>query len=72
MKKEVVAGVQDVTNVDNDFFLVVVKILDQRGPLFQHPFLLVLHAEALKLLCPDLFKLCKNKYAVLKDMVSAK
>ncbi|RZC53276.1 hypothetical protein C5167_012133 [Papaver somniferum] len=31
MKKEVVVGVQDFTRVDNDFFLVVVKILDHRA-----------------------------------------
>ncbi|KAI3993840.1 hypothetical protein MKX01_002853 [Papaver californicum] len=33
MKKEVVVGVKDVKEVDNDFFLVVVKILDHQGPL---------------------------------------
>ncbi|WCJ21436.1 Nuclear pore localization protein NPL4 [Euphorbia peplus] len=33
MKKEVVVGVKDIREVDNDFFLVVVKILDHQGPL---------------------------------------
>ncbi|KAI3991304.1 hypothetical protein MKX01_034623 [Papaver californicum] len=33
MKKEVVVGVKDVKEVDSDFFLVVVKILDHQGPL---------------------------------------
>ncbi|XP_044504038.1 NPL4-like protein 1 [Mangifera indica] len=33
MKKDVVVGVKDVKEVDNDFFLVVVKILDHQGPL---------------------------------------
>ncbi|KAM7274496.1 hypothetical protein ACFE04_016362 [Oxalis oulophora] len=33
MKKEVVVGVKDVKEVDNDFFLVLVKILDHQGPL---------------------------------------
>ncbi|KAF9620134.1 hypothetical protein IFM89_010793 [Coptis chinensis] len=33
MKKEVVIGSKDVKEVDNDFFLVVVKILDHQGPL---------------------------------------
>ncbi|CAN0901282.1 Mechanosensitive ion channel protein 10 [Linum grandiflorum] len=33
MKKDVVVGVKDVKEVDNDFFLVVVKILDHTGPL---------------------------------------
>ncbi|XP_065861255.1 NPL4-like protein 1 [Euphorbia lathyris] len=33
MNKEVVVGVKDVREVDNDFFLVVVKILDHLGPL---------------------------------------
>lgn len=34
MKKDVVVGVKDTRDVDNDFFLVVVKILDHqvRGP----------------------------------------
>ncbi|CAF2060124.1 BnaC06g43030D [Brassica napus] len=30
MKKEVVIGVKDLKEVDNDFFLVVVKILDHQ------------------------------------------
>ncbi|KAH9735435.1 NPL4-like protein 1 [Citrus sinensis] len=33
MKKDVVVGGKDVKEVDNDFFLVVVKILDHQGPL---------------------------------------
>ncbi|EOA24114.1 hypothetical protein CARUB_v10017347mg [Capsella rubella] len=33
MKKEVVVGVKDLKEVDNDFFLVVVKILDHQGSL---------------------------------------
>lgn len=33
MKKEVVVGGKDVKEVDNDFFLVVVKIVDHQGPL---------------------------------------
>ncbi|XP_062022572.1 NPL4-like protein 1 [Rosa rugosa] len=33
MKKDVVVGVKDVREVDNDFFLVVVKIFDHQGPL---------------------------------------
>ncbi|XP_061969385.1 NPL4-like protein 1 [Populus nigra] len=33
MKKDVVVGTKDVKEVDNDFFLVVVKILDHLGPL---------------------------------------
>ncbi|KAF6175139.1 hypothetical protein GIB67_022820 [Kingdonia uniflora] len=33
MKKDVVVGVKDTKEVDNDFFLVVVKILDHQGPL---------------------------------------
>ncbi|CAF1842279.1 hypothetical protein HID58_060417 [Brassica napus] len=33
MKKDVVVGVKDLKEVDNDFFLVVVKILDHQGPL---------------------------------------
>ncbi|KAH7577461.1 hypothetical protein ACOSP7_001632 [Xanthoceras sorbifolium] len=33
MKKDVVVGVKDVKEVDNDFFLVVIKILDHQGPL---------------------------------------
>ncbi|KDP21542.1 hypothetical protein JCGZ_22013 [Jatropha curcas] len=33
MKKDVVVGGKDVREVDNDFFLVVVKILDHQGPL---------------------------------------
>ncbi|KAL7107531.1 hypothetical protein ACP275_06G060400 [Erythranthe tilingii] len=33
MKKEVVVGVKDMRDVDNDFFLVVVKIFDHQGPL---------------------------------------
>ncbi|XP_051138382.1 NPL4-like protein 1 [Andrographis paniculata] len=33
MKKDVVVGGKDVTSVDNDFFLVVVKIFDHQGPL---------------------------------------
>ncbi|KAL1825891.1 hypothetical protein DCAR_0314086 [Daucus carota subsp. sativus] len=33
MKKDVVVGVKDTKEVDNDFFLVVVKISDHQGPL---------------------------------------
>ncbi|KAL9239240.1 hypothetical protein vseg_013580 [Gypsophila vaccaria] len=33
MKKEVVVGGKDVREVDNDFFLVLVKIYDHQGPL---------------------------------------
>ncbi|TXG63542.1 hypothetical protein EZV62_010536 [Acer yangbiense] len=33
MKKDVVVGVKDIKEVDNDFFLVVVKILDHQGLL---------------------------------------
>lgn len=33
MKKDVVVGVKDTREVDNDFFLVVVKIADHQGPL---------------------------------------
>ncbi|KAJ9696357.1 hypothetical protein PVL29_008533 [Vitis rotundifolia] len=33
MKKDVVVGVKDTREVDNDFFLVLVKILDHQGPL---------------------------------------
>ncbi|GAV79064.1 NPL4 domain-containing protein/UN_NPL4 domain-containing protein [Cephalotus follicularis] len=33
MKKDVVVGVKDVREVDNDFLLVVIKILDHQGPL---------------------------------------
>ncbi|KAK9086601.1 hypothetical protein Syun_028995 [Stephania yunnanensis] len=33
MKKDVVVGGKDTKEVDNDFFLVVVKILDHQGPL---------------------------------------
>jgi nuclear protein localization family protein 4 len=33
LKKDVVVGVKDVREIDNDFFLVVVKILDHQGPL---------------------------------------
>ncbi|GAB4829712.1 hypothetical protein Ancab_019364 [Ancistrocladus abbreviatus] len=33
MKKDVVVGGKDVSEVDNDFFLVVVKIFDHQGPL---------------------------------------
>ncbi|KAJ1392727.1 Ubiquitin-like domain superfamily [Sesbania bispinosa] len=33
MKKDVVVGVKDTREVDNDFFLVVVKISDHQGPL---------------------------------------
>lgn len=33
MKKDVVVGGKDVKEVDNDFFLVVVKISDHQGPL---------------------------------------
>ncbi|XP_028762298.1 NPL4-like protein 1 [Neltuma alba] len=33
MKKDVVVGVKDTREVDNDFFLVVVKIFDHQGPL---------------------------------------
>ncbi|KAJ9543110.1 hypothetical protein OSB04_022817 [Centaurea solstitialis] len=33
MKKEVVVGGKDTKEVDNDFFLVVVKIFDHQGPL---------------------------------------
>ncbi|XP_039013863.1 LOW QUALITY PROTEIN: NPL4-like protein 1 [Hibiscus syriacus] len=33
MKKDVVVGGKDVKEVDNDFFLVVVKIFDHQGPL---------------------------------------
>ncbi|KAM0998351.1 hypothetical protein ACFX13_008224 [Malus domestica] len=33
MKKDVVLGVKDTKEVDNDFFLVVVKIFDHQGPL---------------------------------------
>ncbi|KAJ4967705.1 hypothetical protein NE237_014406 [Protea cynaroides] len=33
MKKNVVVGVKDTKEVDNDFFLVVVKIMDHQGPL---------------------------------------
>ncbi|XP_050238601.1 NPL4-like protein 1 [Mercurialis annua] len=33
MKKDVVVGVKDIREVDNDFFLVVVKILDHQGPI---------------------------------------
>ncbi|KAL5561586.1 hypothetical protein UlMin_031333 [Ulmus minor] len=33
MKKDVVVGVKDIREVDNDFFLVVVKIFDHQGPL---------------------------------------
>ncbi|CAE6081468.1 unnamed protein product [Arabidopsis arenosa] len=33
LKKEVVVGVKDVKEVDNDFFLVLVKILDHQGSL---------------------------------------
>ncbi|KAG7570880.1 MPN domain [Arabidopsis thaliana x Arabidopsis arenosa] len=33
MKKEVVVGVKDLKEVDNDFFLVLVRILDHQGPL---------------------------------------
>ncbi|KAF3493742.1 hypothetical protein DY000_02056936 [Brassica cretica] len=31
MKKEVVVGVKDLKEVDNDFFLLVVKILDYQA-----------------------------------------
>ncbi|XP_042516802.1 NPL4-like protein 1 [Macadamia integrifolia] len=33
MKKDVVVGVKDTKDVDNCFFLVVVKIMDHQGPL---------------------------------------
>ncbi|KAL8539372.1 hypothetical protein ACS0TY_001122 [Phlomoides rotata] len=33
MKKEVVVGGKDTRDVDNDFFLVLVKIFDHQGPL---------------------------------------
>ncbi|GKV00402.1 hypothetical protein SLEP1_g13094 [Rubroshorea leprosula] len=33
MKKDVVVGGKDVREVDNDFFLVVVRIVDHEGPL---------------------------------------
>ncbi|XP_043721728.1 NPL4-like protein 1 [Telopea speciosissima] len=33
MKNDVVVGVKDTKEVDNDFFLVVVKIMDHQGPL---------------------------------------
>lgn len=33
MKKDVVVGVKDTKEIDNDFFLVVVKISDHQGPL---------------------------------------
>ncbi|KAM1257192.1 hypothetical protein ACFX15_030578 [Malus domestica] len=33
MQKDVVLGVKDTKEVDNDFFLVVVKIFDHQGPL---------------------------------------
>ncbi|KAA8549220.1 hypothetical protein F0562_000904 [Nyssa sinensis] len=33
MKKDVVVGVKDTREVDNDFYLVVVKIFDHQGPL---------------------------------------
>ncbi|XP_062143983.1 NPL4-like protein 1 [Alnus glutinosa] len=33
MKKDVMVGVKDTREVDNDFFLVVVKIFDHQGPL---------------------------------------
>ncbi|KAK7396826.1 hypothetical protein VNO78_17986 [Psophocarpus tetragonolobus] len=33
MNKDVVVGVKDTREVDNDFFLVVVKIADHQGPL---------------------------------------
>ncbi|KAH7517147.1 hypothetical protein FEM48_Zijuj09G0031500 [Ziziphus jujuba var. spinosa] len=33
MKKDVVVGVKDTREVDNDFFLVLVKIFDHQGPL---------------------------------------
>ncbi|XP_073125268.1 NPL4-like protein 2 [Henckelia pumila] len=33
MKKDVMMGVKDTREVDNDFFLVVVKIFDHQGPL---------------------------------------
>ncbi|KAE8009626.1 hypothetical protein FH972_006054 [Carpinus fangiana] len=33
MKKDVMVGVQDTREVDNDFFLVVVKIFDHQGPV---------------------------------------
>ncbi|KAF3436370.1 hypothetical protein FNV43_RR23462 [Rhamnella rubrinervis] len=33
MKKDVVVGVKDTREVDNDFFLVLVKISDHQGPL---------------------------------------
>lgn len=33
MKKDVVVGGKDVKEVDNDFFLVLVKIVDHQGPL---------------------------------------
>jgi len=33
MKKDVVVGGKDTREVDNDFFLVVVKIFDHQGPL---------------------------------------
>lgn len=33
MKKDVVVGGKDVKEVDNDFFLVLVKIIDHQGPL---------------------------------------
>ncbi|KAI4301330.1 hypothetical protein L6164_034618 [Bauhinia variegata] len=33
MKKDVMVGVKDTREVDNDFFLVVVKISDHQGPL---------------------------------------
>ncbi|XP_077240586.1 NPL4-like protein 2 [Tasmannia lanceolata] len=33
MKKDVVIGAKDTREVDNDFFLVLVKILDHQGPL---------------------------------------
>lgn len=33
MKKDVVVGVKDSREIDNDFFLVVVKIFDHQGPL---------------------------------------
>ncbi|XP_068661498.1 NPL4-like protein 2 isoform X2 [Aristolochia californica] len=33
MKKDVIVGGKDSREVDNDFFLVVVKILDHQGPL---------------------------------------
>ena len=76
MKKDVVVGVKDTKEVDNDFFLVPVKITDHQvhyGIVISFQFFrgLFIKFELLFLACIELFALnmlCSNDYILFSDI----